>query len=902
MPNLFDVQPFYNLLLNGDTLITANSRQCAKIRAAFVSEQSKSTAICEHPQLYSLNTWVERLWRQYCETQQPRLSPPLVLNGIQRQLVWQPILDSDLDLLPLVKSEQLLLHADSAYRNLCLWQLKTSQISTSEEIQASFNRWFDRFSQALEVNNWIIPEQRQEILLAALQQGQLPTQKQLYLYGFDDIPPLTRSLINHAANDVSEIRPTAKDQTRCFRQHWPTKQAELSAAALWAKQLIAQESEITVGIIAPNLGQNRAAIEQTFIETFEQDYFDLQTPRYTLPFNFSAGTPLAAAPVIHDALLLMKLLHHQLPQGDLVNLLTSPFWLIDEQKHLAFSAISTLFYKPKIFYTSADLRRMVDEPVDNALSTILLTIDEKIRRKKTTASTAFWMDFILDLLTTLQWPGHRRLDSQEYQQVRQFQSLLEQFTAAGIVQQSMSFELALTCITQIAQTTPFQPKTPEAPIQILGALEGAALNFDYCWVLNCDNQTWPPPPAPNPLLPVELQRRLGMPNASAQKQLEYAHSLTTRLQESAHTVIFSHSLSDGDTELNPSGLITGLPHSSLSENWQLVTQETNAQTVLTPWRLYCKTSFEGSLHSWVDCEQAPPMVTPTKQKGGIGVLQWQAVQPFNAFCRYRLNIYPLPEIEHHLSAAVRGQITHLALALFWQQTESQQAMVRLTPEELTNLINTSVNNAVTHYKKDSPLLTQARSTLEQTRQRKILEQWLQIDKSRPEFKVENVEYRLDINLVDIDFSLCIDRIDRTGNELLLIDYKAGANHGIQQWRPDRMAAPQLPCYVVSWPEEVKAIAFAIVNGTEQKLVGVGDLSESINGVKTPEIALKLNWPTLLEYWQNDLTAIALEFKNGVTLNTEYDKASAKVQSDYLPLNRMLEKPELYRLWLAEQQQ
>ena len=84
-------------------------------------------------------------------------------------------------------------------------------------------------------------------------------------------------------------------------------------------------------------------------------------------------------------------------------------------------------------------------------------------------------------------------------------------------------------LTQLCEETVFQAEAPQAPIQVLGALEAAGMQFDAVWLLGMDDQSWPPSAAPNPLLPARLQRELGMPHASAQRELLFARHLTEQL-------------------------------------------------------------------------------------------------------------------------------------------------------------------------------------------------------------------------------------------------------------------------------------------------------------------------------------------------------------------------------------
>src|SRR5690606_33929634 len=105
-----------------------------------------------------------------------------------------------------------------------------------------------------------------------------------------------------------------------------TEDTEIRAAALWGQAILARNPHAVIGIIVPNLGQTRPQVERIFTEVFEPLAALPQTPRYTLPFNFSAGIPLASTPLVQTALNLLNLNRPTLELESLCSLLHSPFF------------------------------------------------------------------------------------------------------------------------------------------------------------------------------------------------------------------------------------------------------------------------------------------------------------------------------------------------------------------------------------------------------------------------------------------------------------------------------------------------------------------------------------------------------------------------------------------------
>ena len=83
-----------------------------------------------------------------------------------------------------------------------------------------------------------------------------------------------------------------------------------------------------------------------------------------------------------------------------------------------------------------------------------------------------------------------------------------------------------------------KPETPEAPIQVLGALESAGLEFDALWASGLTDEAWPLVARPNPFIPPALQRKAGIPEASAEASLARAQRITAGWLGAAAEVVF----------------------------------------------------------------------------------------------------------------------------------------------------------------------------------------------------------------------------------------------------------------------------------------------------------------------------------------------------------------------------
>src|SRR5437879_10113539 len=119
----------------------------------------------------------------------------------------------------------------------------------------------------------------------------------------------------------------------------------------------------------------------------------------------------------------------------------------------------------------------------------------------------------------------------------------------------MAFPAAVATIKRLCAETLFQPETPDAPIQIHGVIESQQQRYDCLWVSGLTDETWPRDARPNPFIPIALQKKAGIPQASAEASLAYDRRITDEWKAAAAEVVFSHPTKDEDRDLAPSPLV-----------------------------------------------------------------------------------------------------------------------------------------------------------------------------------------------------------------------------------------------------------------------------------------------------------------------------------------------------------
>lgn len=884
---LMDISAFDAALSAQKLIITANNRQRNQILRAYINGQPDAAGAA--PRVLTLSQWQGELWSNYQLSGLPGHDLTLVTPS-QRDYLWQQVIAEYASAQPLLQPGRLTPQAEAARIALDAWLCPLQTLQACEG-ETGFAQWYLAYYQRLEAYRLTTTESIQQRLIQAFEKKQLATEKEAMLYGFDDLPPLTEKLIKAALPGAKavEARPRkAQPKLRALAD----SDEEIRQAALWADGILSSNPEAVIGIVIPNLGQIRDQVESIFQSVFTPLEPLPEHEASVAPYNFSAGTPLATAPVIDAALQLAHGLLKPLTLEDACEFLRNRYiGDYPAEWRLRMLGINRLRKAAAHQYSLADIRKALadlspDSSDNSLLQKALLEIAPRQRSWHASRPFTFWQQEFEQLLTRFNWPGSRTLNSIEHQQVNLFWQQLDAFNTLAVVQPECSFREYLDALTNTLRHTPFQAQTPDSPIQILGTLEAAGLQFSDLWVMGMHNGVWPPAATPNPLLPVSLQRDWGMPKSSSERELNYAAKLTLRLVGSADRIVFSYPLSAGDRQLQVSRLIDELcdKDSQPAALTQESVQQQNYQLIAASAELEI-----------VECQYAPPLQTE-QLPGGSGILKTQAVCPFSALARYRLGAGEMDEPKLGFSAIERGNILHQVLANFWADVRDKHTLDQLPDDEIRSRLETLICDALRQAGSQAGV-GRRYLELEQLRLTRQLERWLQLEKERPGFTATALEQKYTLILAGFRLGARVDRIDTLEDgRQLIIDYKTGAtspNH----WRADSFFEPQLPLYACTIdPQNTAGIAFATINTDTLGFSGWGE-ELAIDGIKPPE---QESWQDQLATWQERLQTLAEEIRAGYA-PVEYRSEQAKrFDEDLICLNRINEHSELEH-WSLEQE-
>jgi len=873
---------------------------CATARLARAFQQyqqqllSQSSTQWNTPRISTLQQFLADFMQQAMLAGEisPEKLPLFSLSAVAEKILWQQVIQNALAKHELAALFDVASLADSAIEaNQLLQEWQVSEETLASYFQSTetrqFLRWQRDFQQLCVQHKTLEAPRLLALQIDCIQKSALRLPTKLELLGFDRVTPLEQHLLDVLTAKGVEVYFAQSTQTTANGQQmvFENLDAECRAAVAWAKQTLSQNPQANLAIITPILGNIRAKLADLLDDTFHAE--TLHPSQYEVPrvYDFSLGLSLSEHHLIANALNLIRLQAniHAPSQAHMSEILLNHYWgnlheldarsLLDAQMRKQLSRNISLNH----------LKKLAEK--QNNLDTFLahlnhLQTTQKDWQKKQKPS--IWALQFSQLLSQLNWANTRSLSSHEFQAQQSWLETLQQFSELDKLLSAISATDAVHKLAQMCQAKMFQPETVGAPrIQILGMLESSATALDAAWILGMNDQHWPPPAKPNPLLPIKLQRDFGMPNADTDIQATFAQRVHERILLSAKNCVFSWSRKDADRELRPSPLLFNLQFAEA-----ILPISTLAENLANPAEMQL-------LHDHL----APPILPEDKLRGGSKLFETQAICPAWTFYQYRLGATALQAPVDGLDSMARGNLLHAVLQHFWLACKDSKTLKSYSKNQLEDALHASIHAGCSHVNL-SGFVPKQIIEIEQQRLQNLLTTWLALEKQRADFSVEQCEADFLLSIEGLEVKLRIDRIDALEDGgLIVIDYKTGAappSHS--NWADARITAPQLPLYAAHAlkNQQVVAACFAKVNVFECKFSGLAqdavlpDIKAFDNLASNSTFKQFDDWQSVIAHWQNSLSNIALEIKAGAA-GVVFNKEADLLYCDVKPLLRLPER-------------
>ncbi len=837
-------------LNSGITVVTPDSLTAAVIQQQYAAVQLQAGRLAwSQPRVQPWTSFLEQTWRELRYRLRRRV--PVVLSGCQERLLWEEAVErSEVKVLDVAATAQ---SAVEAYRFVSDWQLPLEDMAWEQESDsATFLNWLREIKRRCEKQNWLLEADLPWFLVEQASHLKL-SQQQFVFAGFEPQP--TKAAL-HLTAKFEEAGATVrwaearKKSSPLLSVCAADRENELQLAARWARARLEEKPGASIAIYVDDLDQHRSTVERIFRDVLQPGnalapVSTVAGTRAELPCHVHSAAPLSAHPVITAAFALLDFALSMVPVNSISRVFNSPFFVggSAERSRRAVAESRLRSLREMELPLSAVEKYSAECPLLQEIWPLFRVALNEMPRKR--GEPAQWSTIWKNLLRAAGWPGSKSLTPLEKTAVRQWQSALDSFESLGLARRSLSAAQALDYLRSL--TTEEGPRSGSllSPIQILEPQSAVSFRFDYAWLVGGSELAWPPAWESPAYVPLSLQRTANVLSAAAGGRRERACRLTEAIEASASTVVISFS---GDQAVS----VRLSPF--FAKNRQIRSHED-----LHPWARKCVADqIKPSLLQETEDWQAPPLSPSKQSSGGTYLLRSQSQCPFQAFARWRLSACGLDESVFSFDAGKRGDFLHKALASVWTQIKNSDRLHQLPPEELRRIVAESVHESLASDAVATPFRDRLRKA-EAERLQKLILQWLQREKERPErFEVQDLEHEFNVQLDGLSLRLRTDRIDRLENgHLVVIDYKSGKVDR-KTLDGERPKEPQLLVYAAMLGSNVDGLYFASVRREEGGPDGYG-IADFFG---TGEVMDPVDWQAQLKHWSETVTKLASEYQHG----------------------------------------
>ncbi len=842
----------------GVTVITPNRRLAQELAREFdATRLAAGLRVWEASDIIPFNAFVERLWEAATYSDRTA-APPQLLSPAQEQALWEEVIAASAWGGELLSPARAATQCHDAWKLAHAWRIDGAlEVFPGNDDACAFAEWARAYVKR--TNDDIDSARLPDAVNALLADAALPKPRALIVYGFAIMPPQTREFLRACAAQGMQVGVCRSGRAAGMVTRVTRASAvdELETAARWARarleeahaRLVARGDDVPavyprIGVVVPDIQKRRKEVNRVFSRVMASDWAVPGAGAAALPFNLSLGLPLADFPLVHAALGVLALATGEVEFALASRLLRSPF---------IGGADAEFTRRARL---DAELRTRMPARVTLARLTGAVVANCPLLRERLEAlytiaqgqpagarSPHEWGRHFSALLDAAGFPGERALDSNEFQTRGKWYEMLAELARLERIVPRMTAGQALTRLRRLCADTLFQPEAVDAPVQVLGILEADGMEFDHLWVSGLTDDAWPLAARPNPFIAVALQKKAGIPEASAESALALDRRITEGWLQAADEVVFSHPLRENDRELTPSALIAAVPAGDIT--------------------IADFPRYRDVLHAARALEEVPdgvaPAYTRTTVGGGTRVLADQAACPFRAYAHHRLRAKELETPADSLDARDRGNLLHALMAELWGGLKSKAQLDALAPDDLAAMIDRAADVAVAKVCAERPGVLDGRlADLERVRLAKLAREWLAVERTRGGFEVVAREERRTLSIGGLEMNGRIDRMDRLDDGAhVLIDYKTGRATP-KDWLEERPDDPQMPLYALGSSEDIAAIAYARVKTGKMAYFGMAR-----DGGILPKVKAVDAWQGWREAWQKNLTALAAEFIAGV---------------------------------------
>lgn len=855
------MEKILSLIKSGIPTITVNNRLARLLKIAYNDRMISSGKKGWHsPIIMPFSDWIRSIFEESWPDKP-------ILSKVRSNSLWESIILQDtfikgsnmLNLRGIVKS------ASDAYTIIKSYRLPFPEEDIYLSVEgAALKRWIIQYEKELKSCGFIDSAELTDTVTRFIKEGNIDIPNDITVAGFNELRPQTKSLLDAINKDERKIYfwpqnpknlmqeidvKEFKERTRV--RIYQDRTEEVMQTARRIRKIY--QPGIRIGVVVPELEKYRTLLEREFAAELDPQSI-LPWKRREPVFNISLGKSLYEEPVICSAIKLLSFIIKELDIDDIGFILRNPYISGGSNEYIERERLHYFlrYYNYQKISLSETLKVLSESKLNlPMLRKQLAVLEAAATLANVSRSPIAWVEKFTDLLKKLGW-GVVSLSSMEHQAIEAWNKTLAAFTSLDNFIGKINGAKAVSKLTQIVRETVHQPETPDSPIQILGLLETAGFQFNHLFILGADEDSLPSTPSPNPLLSVELQKRFNTPHSSPERELEFARTLVAGLLKSSKNIDISYPkmIDDRETRLSP-----------LFSHFK----EKDSYLIRKSYRFTDLVHLKGMVEEIPEKYRIPVSADERKAiRGGTKIIKDYALCPFMAFANHRLKIKPYPRPMLGIQPVERGNITHIALRIFWSRVKTGDNLKNLLKkDELKEIIFDVAGEALNHNVIKRPL-SDNYLAIEHERLCSVLSRWLILESERLSFQVIEMEKKIEISVSGLDITVKIDRIDRLEDgKLIIIDYKTG-ECSRSDWLSSRPREPQLLIYSMTGDYDV--VSFAKLKAGENGFIGISKTDEILPGLKGFEHDKFKdeyeNWNNMISSWREVVENLAADFMKG----------------------------------------
>lgn len=865
--------------LEEGTIVLASTERVARflrMQIAAAEAGSGKKAWFSKGLVKTVTSWIEQTWLDLMPDEQ-------LLFPVQELAVTKGIIDGS-KLLPdtMISSTGTARKANQAFTMVKKFNIPLDRsYYTIRDEYSFFHQWSTDIQAKCDREGWVFRAHLPELLLAAIQRGEVCVPKKILIVGIIQLNPAENALfealkdagcvVEHADHAFDPVTPTL------VRPH--NQAQEYAAVAKWASDCLQPYADEplaapTMAILVPDVRKYSAplidalalhAAPSAFMPG--ADHLEMKTL-----WDISSGAALGARPVVRCAMDLLSMTPDSADSEVFSRVLRSR-WVYAPGNEVGSRATIDVWLRENLGLSMGgkDFLRALGACTKAAAPSFRERFGEVMARRAadTKLLPSEWADEFNAVLKIMGWPGLGDLDSANFQTLKAWDEALVLFRTLDGQLGAVNYQRAYMWLREIVDTRQFQPRIGhQAPIAIMSYEEAIGLHWEKVWILGASNTVLPAPANPSPFVPTTLQTAMGVPEASSELSLERAKLVVDALLRLGDQLVVSC------PEQADKGV--GLGQCDLFGVWPEVEDNLVGRGEFIA-------GLVGTLDREVFDEESAPAVSPDELlsvKGGVAIFKDYAEAPFFSFAKHRLHLREFPEPVVGLDPRIQGTMAHLVLELFWTKVKNSWTLKALSPDALEDEILDAVTQASDRLL--NKLIWRYGNRiihLEKMRLCSLMLDWLALEKRREhEFEVIGFETKHDIEVGGVPVTVMVDRQDRIFLDEgrievrdVVFDYKTGTTIRARGLNAETLVEPQLPIYatqidfVALLGKAIDGIALAQVNSAALGIHVRSNFSDSLvpSRQRTSGVNNDLAWEGQTTAWETALQEMAAGFLGGI---------------------------------------